>query len=61
MSGSLPDALITRCAWCDSYKVGAQWLSKDEVADFLRDDGSSVTHGICPRCLADLQRQNLSV
>lgn len=61
MSGSLPDALITRCAWCDSYEVGAQWLSKDAVADFLRDDGSSVTHGICPGCLADLQQRNLSV
>jgi hypothetical protein len=61
MSGTLPDALITRCAWCDSYEVGAQWLSKDEVAAFLRDDGSSVTHGICPRCLDELQEHNLSV
>jgi hypothetical protein len=61
MSGCLPDELITRCAWCDSYEVGAQWLPKDEVAGFLRDDGSSVTHGICPRCFAALQSRHLSV
>jgi hypothetical protein len=60
MSGTLPDALVTRCAWCDSYEVGTQWLSKDDVSAFLRDDGSSVTHGICPRCLDELQDQNLS-
>ena len=61
MSGSLPDVLVTRCAWCDSYEVGAQWLARAEVAGFLRDDGSSVTHGICPECLAELQRRKLSL
>jgi hypothetical protein len=30
------------------------------VEAFLRDDGSTVTHGICPDCLADLQRRQLS-
>jgi len=43
--GTLPDALITRCAWCGRYGVGGQWLPKEDVAAFLRDDGSTVTHG----------------
>ena len=39
--GTLPDALITRCAWCDRYDVGGRWLPKEDVAAFLRDDGST--------------------
>jgi hypothetical protein len=30
------------------------------VAEFLRDDGSAVTHGICPECVADLKRRQLT-
>jgi hypothetical protein len=60
IGGRLPDALITRCAWCDRYLVGDQWLRKEEVAAFLRDDGSGVTHGICPDCFAQVQARNLS-
>jgi hypothetical protein len=56
----LPDALITRCAWCDRYDVGGRWLRKEDVAGFLRDDGSTLTHGICPDCVADLQARHLS-
>ena len=56
----LPDSLIIRCAWCDRYEVGGQWLLKADVAAFLRDDGSTVTHGICPDCVADLQARQLS-
>jgi hypothetical protein len=52
--------LITRCAWCDRYEAGGLWLPKEEVAAFLRDDGSAVTHGICPDCVADLRRRQLS-
>jgi hypothetical protein len=58
--GTLPNTLITRCAWCDRYEAGGLWLSKEEVAAFLRDDGSTVTHGICPDCVADLRRRQLS-
>jgi hypothetical protein len=58
---ALPDALITRCAWCDRYEVGSQWLAKADVAAFLRDDGSTVTHGICADCVADLQMRRQSV
>jgi hypothetical protein len=50
--GVLPNALITRCAWCDRYETGGLWLPKEDVAAFLRDDGSTVTHGICPNCVA---------
>jgi hypothetical protein len=58
--GTLPDALITRCAWCGRYGVGGQWLPKEDVAAFLRDDGSTVTHGICPDCVEDLRLRQLS-
>jgi hypothetical protein len=58
--GMLPDALITRCAWCDRYEVGGRWLAKEHVAAFLRDDGSTVTHGICPDCVADLKRRKMT-
>jgi hypothetical protein len=58
--GVLPNALITRCAWCDRYEAEGLWLPKEDVAAFLRDDGSTVTHGICPDCVADLQRHHLS-
>jgi hypothetical protein len=56
----LPDTLITRCAWCDRYEVGGSWLPKEDVAEFLRDDGTTVTHGICVNCVADLKVRQLS-
>jgi hypothetical protein len=56
----LPDALIARCAWCDRYEVGDRWLPKEDVAAFLRDDGSTVTHGICPDCVEELRLRQLS-
>ena len=58
--GTSPDSLITRCAWCDRYEVGGRWLTKEDVAEFLRDDGSTVTHGICPDCVTDLKRRELT-
>jgi hypothetical protein len=40
--GTVPNTLITRCAWCDRHEAGGRWLRKEEVAAFLRDDGSPV-------------------
>ncbi len=56
-----PDVLITRCAWCSRYEVEDAWLHHQRVTRFLRDDGSEVTHGICPACIADLRARGLSV
>ena len=29
-----PDALVARCAWCNSYEVGTQWLSQGRRVRF---------------------------
>jgi hypothetical protein len=52
---------IRRCAWCDRFEVGGEWLHLDAVGrgqvhirTSLMD---SATHGICPGCQAhELER-----
>lgn len=53
--------LITRCAWCRRFAVDAGWLPEDVVHEFVRPgDWRSMTHGICPDCIAELRRRGLS-
>jgi hypothetical protein len=47
--------MLLRCAWCDRYRVGHEWLhleavgrGEQRIRSSLRDGAS---HGICPRCL----------
>ena len=35
--GTLPNSLITRCAWCDRYEIGDRWLTE---ADVVRGDAA---------------------
>ncbi|HEY7197955.1 MAG TPA: hypothetical protein VH306_12280 [Gaiellaceae bacterium] len=53
--------LLTRCAWCSDYEVGDEWLEESVVHAFVRPGGAStLTHGICPSCVAELRELGLS-
>jgi len=40
-------ALVTRCAWCDRYREGADsWVDERPRGR----EGFDITHGICPKC-----------
>lgn len=46
---------IRRCAWCERYEIGGEWLhlaaigaGQQRIAASLLD---KATHGICPDCL----------
>jgi hypothetical protein len=52
---------VTQCAWCDRYLVGAvfSWDFDAEFAALIR--GNGVTHGICPDCLEDMNRERIEL
>lgn len=49
------EELLVRCAWCDRYSLGGEWMPVDQlpkvwgVGQKLRDE--RVTHSICPECM----------
>lgn len=51
------ESLLVRCAWCDRYSLGAEWMRAEElppmggVGQKLHDE--QVTHSICPDCMRD--------
>ncbi len=52
---------IRRCAWCDRFDIGGEWLHVDAIgeghqpiADRLLD---RATHGICPDCFDAEERK----
>jgi hypothetical protein len=51
-----------RCAWCGRIELGGVWRAEREVSpDHLaRRDPNRASHGICPKCLADLRASGLS-
>ena len=53
-----PTTLVPQCAWCGKVRVGRFWATPEAAPAFLvsvlRDRR---THGICPDCLADVERQ----
>jgi hypothetical protein len=49
--------LVAQCAWCGRVRVGGVWAQHDEVPAFLAALlGNRRTHGICPTCFEQLQR-----
>jgi hypothetical protein len=53
-----PETLVTQCAWCDKLRVGGFWATPDEAPSFLVSLlPRRRTHGICPECFADVERQ----
>lgn len=46
--------ILCRCAWCDRFKIGDEWLHLDEVGrggQRIRESlRRRVSHGICPDC-----------
>jgi hypothetical protein len=54
-------ALVTRCAWCARYSLGADWVDQETAdASFARDGARVVTHGICPGCVESMRHRGLS-
>jgi hypothetical protein len=49
-------ALMTVCAWCGSFAIGAEFFEPGDEPAFVAHGGPRVTHGICPSCLDDLKR-----
>jgi hypothetical protein len=55
--GRKHECLAKRCAWCGRLDLGDHWTPPDDVPAFLpRAARNRVTHGICPDCLARLER-----
>jgi hypothetical protein len=46
-----------RCAWCGRIEIAGTWRPTDEVPAWfkVRRDPDSVSHGVCPACVADLR------
>jgi hypothetical protein len=48
------ESLLVRCAWCDRYSLGSEWMTASElphvwgVGRKLHEE--RVTHSICPDC-----------
>jgi len=52
------ESLIAHCTWCGKVRVGGNWARSDDVPGFLTDLlRERRTHGICPACLDEVQRQ----
>jgi hypothetical protein len=49
------ESLLVRCAWCDRYSLGSEWMRADELPHIwgvgrkLQDE--RITHSICPECM----------
>jgi hypothetical protein len=51
----------TRCAWCGRYAVGDTFPEPADTPQFVAfTDSAHVTHGICPACVEQLQREGKS-
>lgn len=48
------DQLLLRCAWCQRFKIGDEWLYLDAVGDREQRVAhrllATCSHGICPSC-----------
>jgi len=46
--------LLRRCAWCERFEVGREWLRLDAIGTGQHRITASLldraTHGICPEC-----------
>lgn len=48
---------VGRCAWCERYRVGDEWLAVTRSQAFGR---AEVTHSICEDCIAGLRETGVS-
>jgi hypothetical protein len=44
--------LITSCAWCGRVDIGGEWLLAPRAALTAIDSRLSLSHTICPSCVA---------
>ena len=50
--------LLRHCAWCGCVSFGSGWTSLDQLPGFVPESvRDRATHGVCPGCLEQLQRQ----
>lgn len=49
-----PDRVVPVCAWCKSVRSDHGWECFEEFVS--RVMGKGVTHGICPTCIDDMER-----
>lgn len=50
-------ALVGRCAWCERYRIGGDWLT---VTRSRMLEAVDVTHGICEDCISALRERGQS-
>jgi hypothetical protein len=48
------DRLIVLCAWCHRVRLNSHWVS---VEEFLRVHRADASHGICPECMAQFEKE----
>ena len=53
----LGESSIRRCAWCDRFEVGGEWLELDVIGSGTTQIRTELmeraTHGICDDCLKE--------
>ncbi|HET7568084.1 MAG TPA: hypothetical protein VFJ91_08850 [Gaiellaceae bacterium] len=50
-------ALLKRCAWCGRVSFGGGWQGDGDLPGFVPERvREEATHGICPRCFGELER-----
>jgi hypothetical protein len=50
--------LAKRCAWCGRLDLADRWTPPEDIPAFLAGEvRDRVSHGICPDCLARLERE----
>lgn len=56
-----PHTMVKRCAWCQRLLLAGVWVPEDDIPDFVGRllDGRT-THGICERCMRDLEESGRS-
>jgi hypothetical protein len=49
------ESLLVRCAWCDRYSLGSEWMRVEELPRVggvgQKLDNQRITHSICPECM----------
>lgn len=52
---------IVRCAWCERFKLGEEWLPLEAIGQGQQHVEAvllgQATHGICPGCFRELQAE----
>lgn len=48
-------AMVVRCAWCDGFQLGYEWLHLEAIEPgqqlITEEVRAKASHGICPSCL----------